>query len=549
MSFRRSIRATRTRAFATTMHDPSSMDGEDMVRFDPSELPDIGDIVGLHYRLADLLGEGNFGKVYTAERVDVPEHRVALKILPRALYSGRNVERELIMLATVGHPNVVQLKDHGMSERYVWFTMPIYEGETLEKRLERGSLTLREAYDIFLPVARAVEALHRAGLRHQDIKPDNIYLARFGETVHPVLLDLGVAAEKDSTFVAGTALFAAPEQLLAITGTVGAVPLTEKMDTYCVAATLLFALGGEKRFPGARAKHRDDIAQAHEVRARAPLTGILPDLEGKPRELLEDQLSKWMALDPEARPSIRELAENLDVLLEQEREAERNEVRALEAERKSLFRARVGAFVGLIAVVGLSGVGLWKRETIRLASELEQARAIGEASFDKLDTCTASFSVERRDKQACEDLRDKERVEHEKLISDLGKAEDCEAMMSKLQTGQTTLRQNLKTCEDDARAKVSLFDTEKKKMRTEWETERAGIEAQKAQCEDLIDVQGAELDALRGLSDSCDKQKASCISERDACEKKVSGGQAPPAPTSPPTPPAPSAPPTPPQGS
>ncbi len=140
------------------------------------------------------LGEGMFGKVYVAQRLDVPEHRVALKILPRSLYAGRNVDRELVMLATVGHPHVVQLKDHGTTPEYVWLTMPVYQGETLAERIEKkGPLSLREAYEIFLPIARGIEALHAAGLRHQDVKPENIYLAVFGQRIHPVLLDLGVA--------------------------------------------------------------------------------------------------------------------------------------------------------------------------------------------------------------------------------------------------------------------------------------------------------------------------------------------------------------------
>src|SRR6185503_19486691 len=93
------------------------------------------DLVGEHYRLVRLLGQGMFGKVYVAQRVDVPEHQVALKLLPRSLYASRNVERELVMLATVGHPHVVSLKDHGTTDDYVWLTMPVYEGETLAERL------------------------------------------------------------------------------------------------------------------------------------------------------------------------------------------------------------------------------------------------------------------------------------------------------------------------------------------------------------------------------------------------------------------------------
>lgn len=93
-------------------------------------LPEAGDVVGEHYQLVRKLGEGTFGRVYVAQRLDVPEHQVALKLLPRSLYVGRNVDRELVMLATVGHPHVVQLKDHGTTDEYVWLTMPVYEGQT-----------------------------------------------------------------------------------------------------------------------------------------------------------------------------------------------------------------------------------------------------------------------------------------------------------------------------------------------------------------------------------------------------------------------------------
>ena len=130
-------------------------------------------------------GEGMFGKVYVAERVDVPAHQVALKLVPREVYSGRNVERELVMLAAASHPNIVQLKDHGTTEGYVWLTMPVYEGETLGDRLERAPLSLEDAHEIFLPIARALDALHKAGLRHQDIKPENIFLATFAGRLAP----------------------------------------------------------------------------------------------------------------------------------------------------------------------------------------------------------------------------------------------------------------------------------------------------------------------------------------------------------------------------
>src|SRR5262249_14939940 len=139
------FRATLTEALAATIVDDSRR-GSGPAAFDTTSLPDVGDLVGNDYRLVRLLGKGMFGRVYVAERVDVPEPQVGLKVVPREVYSGRNVERELVMLAAAGHPNVVQLKDHGMTDSYVWLTMPVYEGETLADRLARGTLSLREAY-------------------------------------------------------------------------------------------------------------------------------------------------------------------------------------------------------------------------------------------------------------------------------------------------------------------------------------------------------------------------------------------------------------------
>src|SRR5438105_10376348 len=135
-----------TGALAATVVDASNSAGGAPGPFRTDLLPEVGDLVGRHYRLVRLLGKGMFGKVYVAERIDVPAHQVALKLVPREVYSGRNVERELVMLAAASHPNIVQLKDHGMTSGYVWLTMPVYEGVTLADRLKRGSLELAGAY-------------------------------------------------------------------------------------------------------------------------------------------------------------------------------------------------------------------------------------------------------------------------------------------------------------------------------------------------------------------------------------------------------------------
>jgi eukaryotic-like serine/threonine-protein kinase len=453
------LRTTMVQAFARTIVDESRKAPPDspQARLElvdsvapPSAtvLPSTGDLVGDHYRLVRLLGQGMFGKVYVAQREDVPEHQAALKILPRSLYAGRNVERELVMLATVGHPNVVQLKDHGTTRDYVWLTMPVYKGETLAERLLRGPLDLREAHDIFRPIAHGLEALHAAGLRHQDVKPENIYLAVFAGRVHPILLDLGVAAEKDATFVAGTALYAAPEQVAVLGGAYpGVIPLSEKMDTYGVATTLLMALVGPDLFPGEKATDRNELAEAHEIRAREPIAAdAIPSLEGPARAAIQKTLAGWLALDQHERPSMNELGKELDVLLEPEREVARAEERRRSRQKTTImrFKAAVGAM--LLIGCGVAGVMYSKRETLRVASELEKAKKMRSESFDKLETCAASHKMAKMDVASCAAERDKDRAQYKQALEEVEKTgTTSEAERARQLQGYAT---RIKACED-----------------------------------------------------------------------------------------------------
>ena len=261
-----------------------------------------------------------FGKVYVAERIDVPEHQVALKLVPREVYSGRNVERELVMLAAASHPNIVQLKDHGMTDGYVWLTMPVYEGATLAERLKRGPLSCDEAYESSSPSRAPSTPCTRRGFATRTSSPRTSSSRPSPGALHPILLDLGVAAELDAAFVAGTMLYASPEQLSALSKSPESLPLSDKMDTYCLAATLLYALVGPEHFPGEGAESRYEIVKAQEVRALQPARfESLPDVHGPPRELLASLSDAGSNRDPAPRPPVAEMADELDVLLEPER--------------------------------------------------------------------------------------------------------------------------------------------------------------------------------------------------------------------------------------
>jgi tRNA A-37 threonylcarbamoyl transferase component Bud32 len=475
-------------------------------------LPKVGDLVGDHYILVDVLGQGAFAKVYLAQRDDVPEHHVAIKIFARAMYEGRNVERELVMLATVGHPNVVQLKDHGMGDDYVWLTMPVYQGETLEERLKRGPLTMNEAYEIFVPVARGLEALHAGGLRHQDIKPDNIFLARFNGRVHPILLDLGVAAECDANFVAGTLLFASPEQIAFLSGEPGSAVLTEKMDTYGLGTTLLMSLVGRDAFPGGSVEEADEIKRAHTVRAEEPLSkDALPGLKGRARELFVAALKRWLALDPADRPTMSELSDELDVLREPEREEARAEERRRMRQKQSLQRVRAVA-LGLLLVAGGGAYYLYsKRETLALAGQLERAQREGAESFDKLDTCVASHTIEKSAASACRDARVKDQAEFHASLDSIKKAGSATVAerARQIENLQAIFAARLKTCEETGASAVKKGEEERGRI-------EAACRDEKAELNKAIEEQKKIVEARLKDVAVCDEARHALLAERDA---------------------------------
>lgn len=272
-------------------------------------------VIAERYAVQERVGEGSFGDVYRALDMDVPGHVVALKLLHRPATSDearKTALRELRLIASVFHPSVVDFKDHGWYHDRLWFVMPWYEGETLEERIKRAPLSRAEARDIFTPLAQALATMHAAGIRHQDIKPDNIFLARIGEVeserqrVLPVLIDLGVAAKEAEMIVAGTPLYFPPEIAAQYAAKPERPPVTPKADVFSLALALRNALepSTQEEVPGTAIEafiaHRADE----------------PPLGPKAKELrfLAAHFERWLARDPSQRPSAEEFAEELSVL-------------------------------------------------------------------------------------------------------------------------------------------------------------------------------------------------------------------------------------------
>jgi serine/threonine protein kinase len=293
--------------------------GEEQPSSEP--LPN-GTIVGGRYSIEARVGLGAFGDVYRAKDTEVPGHVVALKLLHQAAHSKsakQSALRELRLIASVFHPSIVQFKDHGWFEERLWFVMPWYDGETLESRLQREPLSRGEALEIFQPLARALAAMHAAGVRHQDVKPENIFLARipgFGEEeVTPVLLDLGVAATEAEMVVAGTPTYFAPEVAAQFAAVEQKPTVSNKADVFALALSLRNALEPETQ---------EDVAAGAVdtfIEYRSQETPNAPSRKGL--KYLKPFFDRWMNRDADLRPSADELVEELSALALPEERRER----------------------------------------------------------------------------------------------------------------------------------------------------------------------------------------------------------------------------------
>lgn len=282
----------------------------------------VGAVVQDRYEIEAPLGRGAFADVYRARDREVTDHIVALKILRRAASDPQAIKiamRELQLIASVFHPSVVQLKDHGWHSGHLWFVMPLYRGETLAQRLQRGPLSRKEAREIFEPLAEALATMHRVGVRHQDIKPENVFLAnigsRDGAQVLPVLLDLGVAAKDVELVLAGTPAYFAPEVAARFSGMPDPPTVGPKADVFALALTLRDSLDPTPRdFVAAGA-----VDAFVSFRAKSsPHPPFREDLRD-----LRPAFERWLHLSPDQRPTAEEFRQELKILTRRDEKRKR----------------------------------------------------------------------------------------------------------------------------------------------------------------------------------------------------------------------------------
>ena len=253
-----------------------------------------GRLLGGRYRMEALLAGGGMGEVWAARDL-LLDRAVAVKVLGGAFAGdGRAAERlrrEARAAGRLEHPAIARVLDLGEDGGRPYLVMELLEGESLAERIARaGPMGPAEAARVVAAVAGALEAAHRAGVVHRDVKPGNVFLTSDGGVK---VLDFGIASAAGDTALTtgdllGTAAYLAPERALGHQATAAA-------DVYALGVVLYELLAGRRPF---EAGSDIEQAMAHINADPVPLAMVAPSVPPP----LAAACQQAMAKDPAARP-------------------------------------------------------------------------------------------------------------------------------------------------------------------------------------------------------------------------------------------------------
>jgi serine/threonine-protein kinase len=244
------------------------------------------------YEMMEQLGQGAMGTVFKARQLSM-NRLVAIKMVNPRLAANpdflKRLTREAHIAAKLSHNNIVQAIDVGKAGNLHYFVMEYVSGTTIKQELEEGKVySEKEAVEIVLQIAQALQHAHRRGLIHRDVKPANIILTLDGVAK---LADLGMARDTEDKVLAkaekgltiGTPYYISPEQIH------GREDIDVRADIYALGATLYHMVTGQPPFP---VKGIDAVLQAHLHEELTPPDHLRPELSSGLGEVVEIMMAK-----------------------------------------------------------------------------------------------------------------------------------------------------------------------------------------------------------------------------------------------------------------
>ena len=193
------------------------------------------------YRLERLLGRGGMASVWLASD-EVLDRPVAIKVLSDTIASDpeflARFRREARVAASLSHPNLIGVYDYAEGEERPYLVMEYVPGDNLAERLAANPAI--DCEGLARELLGALDHIHRAGIVHRDVKPQNVLIASGGGAK---LIDFGIALPADATSLTrtgnllGTARYIAPEVM-------NGEPATERSDLYSTGVVLRDCLDG-----------------------------------------------------------------------------------------------------------------------------------------------------------------------------------------------------------------------------------------------------------------------------------------------------------------
>jgi serine/threonine protein kinase/pSer/pThr/pTyr-binding forkhead associated (FHA) protein len=281
-----------------------------------------GLIIRGKYKILNKIGQGGMGSVYRALHLAFDEER-ALKVISAELMSDelfvKRFKYEAVITRKLQHPNAVRVDDIDEAEDgRPFIVMEYIQGQSLKKLIkEKGALPYERVCIIVRQVAEALDAAHRLGMIHRDIKPDNIVLIDAPRGEIAKVLDFGIAKLKEARMsgdakltltgagvLVGTPQYMSPEQATGKRGD----ELDGRSDLYSLGVVMYHMLSGKLPF---KADTTMAVIIAHMQKPAVDIREMRPDLNIPVP--IANLVMKTLEKNPDSRPpNARAFIEEID---------------------------------------------------------------------------------------------------------------------------------------------------------------------------------------------------------------------------------------------
>jgi len=246
-----------------------------------------------HYKILEKLGEGGMGVVYKAQDTKL-DRIVALKFLPTHSLGNdddrKRFETEAKAAAALNHPNIATVYEINDHEGDTFIAMEFVDGDTLEDKIKKAPLKIKEAMKIAKQVSDGLAAAHEKGITHRDIKGSNVMVTAKGVVK---IMDFGLAKMSSATIVTkagmtlGTVGYMSPEQSKG-------EEVDHRTDIWSLGVVFYEMIAGVRPFKG---EYETALVYSILNVDPEPLTGLRT---GVPMDL-EKIINKLLAKDPDER--------------------------------------------------------------------------------------------------------------------------------------------------------------------------------------------------------------------------------------------------------